>query len=175
MTKYINRKEYIKLYIKGHSDKQMAEHFGVAKSTIEKRRKKFGLPSNYRVKGRLRFRTTETCQKLAHLLDIPQCDVFRVFCESFNQSPQIEVDDRLKKKQSQFDLNLKIIKDTSTDMKEFRREFAIWRLYRYVDVHPDAISRLTGYSKESIKGIIGKIFVMLCKKNKCDLYKFLHK
>lgn len=55
-----------------------------------------------------------------------------------------------------------------------RQDFAIWRLYRYCDLHPSYISQILHVECSYVAYTIGKIFKSLCvKDDRCVFKKFL--
>jgi len=80
--------------------------------------------------------------------------------------------------QDQIIKNLEIIREvkrSSRGKQGSRRMFAIYRLYKSLNLSPKEIAKLTGLSRSSIQLTIGNTFARLCQKNKCVFEKYLWK
>jgi len=73
--------------------------------------------------------------------------------------------------------NVDIIIKTQGKKREIDRhryEYAIWRLYRYLDIAPSRIPDLTlsNVTSTRMRGIIGRVFKRQCLKDSCMFKKY---
>jgi hypothetical protein len=80
----------------------------------------------------------------------------------------------LEKENELIKKNLIIIKKNLNDTSKIKRkrlEFAIYRLYRYLNLSPKEISNITQIQETRVRAIIGKVFKYLCLTDTSCIFK----
>jgi len=85
-----------------------------------------------------------------------------------------KITNRTKQSGEQVEKNLTIlanIKEDRTQQNLLRRDFAIYRLYRYCDIPTKELSAITGTKEVYIRDIIGRVFKALCQSDEACVFK----